>query len=292
MILVAGATGFLGREICRRLAAAGKNVRGLVRTTSDPLVVAQLAEFGVETADGDLRDPASLDRACRGVAAVISTVSTTRSRQEGDSIEATDLQGQLNLVDAARRAGVSRFVYTSYSGQIDSDDPLTLAKRTVEDRVRRSGITYTILRPSYFIEVWLSPALGFDHPNAKATIYGSGDAKISWISLGDVAEFAVRSLDEPAAANATLELGGPDALSPREVVRIFEKASGRAFEVQLVPEEALRAQHDAATDSLQRAFTALMLNYAKGDPIPMERTLRSFPLTMRSVPNYARGVVS
>jgi uncharacterized protein YbjT (DUF2867 family) len=291
MILVAGSTGFLGREICRRLAESGEPVRGLVRTTSDPETVGYLRGLGVEIVVGDLKDRSSLDAACDGVRAVVSTATTTRSRQEDDSIEASDQKGQLNLVEAAREAGVSRIVYLSFSGNIGGDDPLTRAKRAVEEAVVRSGITYTILRPSYFMEVWIGPHLGFDYVNGRVTLYGSGDRPLSWISLSDVAEFAVRCLNEPAAENETLELGGPDAISPREVVRMFEEESGRKFEIQLVSEDALRAQRDAATDSLQRSFAALMLGYAAGDAIPMEETLRTFPIRLHSVRDYARAAL-
>lgn len=291
MILVAGATGFLGGEICRRLTEQGRDVRGLVRPTSDPEALAQLRGRGVETVEGDVRDPASLERACRDASAVISTITVTRTRQEGDSIEVTDLQGQLDLVDAARSAGVERFVYISYSGRIGTDDPLTRAKRGVEEHLRSSGMGYTILRPSFFMEVWLSPALGFDHPNARATVYGSGERPISWISLSDVAAFAVESLENPAGRNAVIELGGPEALSPHQVVRIFEEVSGRKFQVEHVPEELLRAQGAAATDSLQRAFAALMLAYAAGDEIPMSGTLRRLPLRLHSVHEYAQQVM-
>src|SRR5690606_27828657 len=122
MLFVAGSTGFLGREICRRLAAEGKAVRGLVRATSDPEVVSLLREWQVEPVQGDLADRAALDAACRGAEAVISTASATRSRQPGEDIESTDLRGQQNLVAAARDAGVSRFVYVSFSGGIGADD--------------------------------------------------------------------------------------------------------------------------------------------------------------------------
>lgn len=292
MILVSGSTGFLGREICRRLAARGHAVRGLVRSTSDPDAVAQLRASGVETVEGDLKDPSSLDRACRGVEAVVSTATATRTRQEGDSLETADRDGQLALVDAAREAGVQRFVFVSLSGGIGSGDPLTRAKRAVEERVRESGMTYTILRPTCFMEVWLGPALGFDYPNARATLYGGGDAGVSWISLGDVAEFAALALENPAASDAILELGGPEALSQREVVRVFEEAGGRSFELQVVPEEALRAQLAAAADPLQEAFAALMLSVAAGDPVPMEETLRSYPVRLRSVREYARDALA
>lgn len=291
MLLVVGATGFLGREICRRLAAEGHAVRGLTRATSDPDVVALLREWSVAPVQGDLKDRDSLDAACRGADAVISTASATRTRQAGDSIESADLQGQLDLIEAARGAGVSRFVYVSFSGGIGADDPLTHAKRTVEQRLRESGMAWTILRPTYFMEAWLSPALGFDYPNATATIYGSGENGISWISLADVAAFAVLCLGGPVSRNATIELGGPEALSLREVVRVFEEEVGQPFEIRQVTEEVLQAQQAAAPSSLERAFAALMLGCAKGDAIAMDATLRKFPLRLRTVREYAQQVL-
>src|SRR2546426_8668333 len=138
-------------------------------------------------------------------------------------------------------------------------------------------MTYTILRPTFFTEVWLSPALGFDAPNAKAQIYGGGQNQISWISFQDVAQFAVAALDNDQARNAVIELGGPEALSPLDVVRLAEQVTRQRFAVQHVPEEALRAQHAAATDPLQQSFAALMLYYARGGVIDMQATLRAFP---------------
>jgi uncharacterized protein YbjT (DUF2867 family) len=73
----------------------------------------------------------------------------------------------------------------------------------------------------FFEEVWLSPALGFDAANAKARVYGSGENKIRWISYLDVAAIAAACVDNPAVRNKTIQLGGPEALSPLETVRIF-----------------------------------------------------------------------
>ena len=292
MILVAGATGFLGGEICRRLVESGESVRGLVRTTSHSASVDRLRTLGIDTVVGDLRDRRSLDAACRGAQTVVSTVTTTRSRQEGDSIETTDEAGQLTLVDAARDAGVERFVFVSYSRHFDDGGPLTHAKRAVERRLAESGMTYTVLRPSYFMEVWLSPHVGFDFTNRKAVVYGAGDARISFISLGDVAEFAVRSARSQDVASTTIELGGPGAVSPHEAVRIFEEIGGAPFEVQHVPEEALRARFTAATDSLEKSFAGLMLDYARGDEIPMQETLGRMPVQLMSVRDYATSVLN
>jgi uncharacterized protein YbjT (DUF2867 family) len=289
MILVAGATGYAGREICRRLTAEGRTVRGLVRRTSDRDTVRQLEEWGVEIAIGDVRDPASLRAACQGAQAVVSTVTTTRSRQEGDSLDASDGQGQIDLVRAARDAGVRRFVLVSFTGRIASDDPLTRAKRAAEAAMRESGMNFTILRPGIFLESWLSPALGFDYVAGRVTLYGDGTRPISWISVSDVVEYAVRSLKHPAAKDAVLELGGPEALSPLEAVRIFEEVSGRGFAVQMVPEAALRAQFEGAQDPLQRAFAALMLAYASGCEIPPNHDLGG-DLPKGTVREYARAV--
>jgi NADH dehydrogenase len=291
MILVVGATGLVGGEVCRRLAARGIPARALVRATSDPAKVEALRSLGLDLVQGDLRDPASLTDACRGVSAVISTISSMPFAYEAgvNDITTTDMEGSLHLVDAARAAGVQHFVYTSFSGNIDLDFPLRNAKRTVEAYLKLSGMTYTILRPSYFMEVWLSPAVGFDAANAKATIYGDGSNPISWIALGDVAEFAVRSLDNPAARNAILELGGPAALTPRQVVGIYERVLGRPFETVHVPAEALASQQSAATDPMQQSFTGLMRCYASGDAIDIRPTLRDFPVTLTAVDEHAEA---
>lgn len=288
MTLVVGATGLLGSEICRLLAAAGKPFRALVRPTSDKIKVAQLQSLGAEIAPGDLRDRSSLESACKGVNAVISTASATISRQEGDSIQTVDLEGQLSLIDAAKAAGVSQFILVSLSPSA-IEFPLQAAKRAVEEHLKQSHLRYTILQPTCFMEVWLGPALGFDAANAKAQIYGSGQNTISWISYRDVAKFATESLDNPAARNAVIELGGPESLSPLEVVRIFEQVQGRAFEIQHVPDEALLEQKKAAGDPLEESFAGLMLYYSAGNVIDMRETLQKFPVQLTSVKDYAQA---
>ena len=100
----------------------------------------------------------------------------------------------------------------------------------------------------------------------------------------------MQSLLVPAARNATLELGGPEALTPLQVVKLFEEALGRTFAVQFVPADALEAQQAAATDPMQQSFSGLMRCYAAGDPIDMRATLKSFPVTLTSVREYAGRV--
>ena len=286
-VLVAGATGFLGCEICRQLSEKKNKVKGLVRSTSDANKVTQLKALGVEIVVGDLKDKPSLEHALRGVSAIISTVSSTLSRQEGDSIQSVDDEGQNNLIDAAISANIKQYVYVSFC-DMPGKFPLQNAKRKVEKHLVESGLSYTILQPTYFMDVWLSPALGFDYPNTKATIYGEGKNKVSWIAIKDVASFAVASLDNAAAKHRIIELGGPEALSPIEVVHIFETNKGKKFELQFVTEETLSGQKDEAQDPLSASFAALMLGVAKGSEIDMKQTSAVFPIQLTSVNEYAK----
>ena len=291
MVLVVGATGFLGTEICRELVNRDYSVNGMVRSSSDPKRVRGLKDIGVTTVEGDLKDAPSVRAALEDVDDVVSTATATRSRSDGDGIESVDTDGQSALIQAAADAGVKRFVLISVTGNIRSEDPLTSGKRHAEHALIDSGMTYTILRPCFFMEAWLSSSLGFDYANGRVQIFGSGDQKISWISLSDVARFAAEVLENPSAENAVIELGGPDALSPNEVVEIFERKSGRSFEIVRVPEEALQVQSDMAEDSMSRTFAALSLGYAKGDVIPMESTLETYPMDLVSVEDYAASVL-
>jgi uncharacterized protein YbjT (DUF2867 family) len=286
-VLVVGSTGFLGMEICRQLVQAGKNVKALVRSSADPAKVKTLQKLGVETREGDLKNTASIKKAIDGVGAIISTASSTLSRQEGDSIDSVDKNGQLNLVQIARNGGVKQFIFISVY-PMAQESPLQRAKRKVENELFESKMNYTILQSGYFMEVWFGPAVGFDFPNSKVAIYGEGKNKLSWISLMDVAAIAVASLDNEAARNSVFQLGGPEALSPLEVVRIFEKHAGSEFVIEHVPVAALQAQKTSAADSLSESFAALMLNYAEGDNININEIRKVYPFRLTSVMDYVQ----
>ncbi|HUK17306.1 MAG TPA: SDR family oxidoreductase [Bryobacteraceae bacterium] len=289
MILVVGATGLVGVEVCQRLMRRGEPVRALVRETSSKEKVEALRSSGVELCVGDLKDPQSIVAACRGVNAVISTASSTLTRQPGDSIQSVDAAGQLNLVNAAKDANVGRFLFVSFRRTPGISFPLGDAKAQVENAV--ASLNFTVIQASWFMEVWLGPALGFDYANAAARIYGPGTSPISWVSFRDVAEMCAIAIRHPAAQRKTIEFGGPEALSPLEVVARFERIAGRPFRLEHVPEAALRAQFEGATDSLQKSFAALMLGYLHGDAMNMAPVVETFGIKLTSVNEYARGVL-
>ena len=290
MVLVVGATGLLGSAVCQKLVERGERVRALVRESSSQEKVNALKSSGAELVYGDLKDFGSIEAACRGVDAVISTASSTLSRQPGDSIESVDGVGQVNLVKTIKNAGIDRFVFVSFQRPSGISSPLAEAKKQVEDAI--SELNYTVVQASWFMEVWLSPALGFDYVNGTARIYGTGKNPISWVSFRDVAEMCVVGLHHPAASRRAIQFGGPEALSPLDVVTRFEQISGRPFTLDHVPESALHAQFDTATDPMQKSFAALMLGYARGDVMDMTWVLDTFAVKLTSVNDYAHSVLA
>jgi uncharacterized protein YbjT (DUF2867 family) len=290
MILVVGATGLLGTEICRRLALSGKQVRALVRPTSAPEKIAILRALGVELFEGDLKRRATLDPACAGATAVISTASATLSRGQGDSIETVDLQGHINLVDAAKSSAVKHFVLVSAHFPPDLEFPLQKAKHAAEAHLRAAGMTWTVLQPTMFMEIWFSPALGFDYHAGRVVVYGSGTNATSYISYKDVATFAILALENQRAHNATLALGGPRPVSQVRAIRVFESMVGITFARRHIPEDELRAQFQAATDPTEKSFAGLKLLCARGDVIEMGQLADYFGIELTGVRDYAHEV--
>lgn len=283
MILVVGSTGFLGSNVVQRLTASGKSVRALVRASSDPAKRAQLEASGATLVEGDLKDLASLRRACAGATTVISTASATISRGGGDNLETVDRNGQMQLVEAAEGAGVRHFIYVSFSGNNTDVFPLSEAKRGVEKRLREGRIPYTIVRSSYFMEVWLSPMMGFDPAGGTVRIYGSGDQPMSMISVPDVGAYVAGCVDNPAVENQTIELGGPEATTYNAIAGLYEKALGKPIAREHVPLEVLEAQFRGASDPIEKTFAALMLGAARGDAIDVGPALQKVPIPLTPV---------
>jgi uncharacterized protein YbjT (DUF2867 family) len=293
MILVAGSTGVLGSEICRRLIARGEQVRALVRATSAADKVAALQAAGAQIVRGDLKDRASLDAACAGVDAVVSSVSMVLTAQPGDSFDVTDGAGNMALVDAARAARVRRFVFVSFDNGPMPDSPLGRAKAAVEAHLKTSGMEYTILQPGLFMESWLGPMLFCDTVAGTAKVYGNGDKPITYVAVGDVAEVAAQSVRSAAARNAVIPFGGPEGVSQRDAVRIFEAALGKPLDVTAIPEAALEEQWRSAPDPLNKAFAALMLGVSRGAGIVAGPPTDKFSLgTMKTVREFAASRVA
>ena len=233
MILVVGASGRLGGRITQRLLGTGKPVRILAR--QNPAYQA-LVDSGAQPVTGDLKDRASLEIACQGVDTVITT-ATAAERGEPDNSESVDLHGVSSLIEVARAAHVDHFIYISFSGaNPTSPNPLFKAKSQNEQRLRESGMVYTILTPHLYMDVWLGLSVGIPlQAGQPVTLVGKGDHKHSFIAIQDVAAFAVAAIHHPQALNQQLLLGGPEPLSTVDMVSRVGKVLGRQLPVNFVP---------------------------------------------------------
>ncbi|HMI84778.1 MAG TPA: SDR family oxidoreductase [Polyangiaceae bacterium] len=291
-VLVVGATGLLGTNVCKRLTERGHTVVGLVRSGSPKQ--AELRKIGVEVRFGDLLDAASLDAGCAGVEGVIATATAIVSKGSGNSLAAVDGKGYTALIAAAKRASVKRFVFISVSPTCSQDVPLIAMKRATERAIRESGMKWTILQPSNFMEIWLGPSLGWDLKAGKAQIFGKGEAPISWISLEDVGAYAVAALDSPSAENQTIPLGGPEVLTVSAALKTVESTLGKTFKVTRLPgfvpkiASALLRPLNPKLSSLM----ALGVQSLTGDVIDQtkQRSIVDVPLT--SIEQYVRKAVS
>ena len=236
MILVAGGTSHLGLELVSSLTARGLTVRVLTR---DPDHARKLLGAAPEVAAGDVRDPASLQRALTGVDSVISAI--TGFGPGGAGPRAVDYEGNLNLIRAAEAAGVLRFVMLSIHGA-SPDNPMHLhrMKHLAEAALRDSSLDWTIVRPTVFMELWIAIVGDPILKSGKTTIFGRGDNPVNFVSVRDVASVVALALTQRATSRQTIDVGGPDNLSFRQLVGLFESASGRTASVRHVPMPVMR----------------------------------------------------
>lgn len=233
MILIVGASGFLGHETAKLLLSQGQQVRLLVRT---PAKVDDLKQMGAEIMQGDLIDPPSLQRACKGVERVLVAAHSILGKGKYKS-EAVDDTGHRALIDAAKAAGVSHFVYISIQGA-SAGHPVDFfrTKYYVEEYLRKSGLSYTILRPTAFME-WHAHIFNGKSilENGKTSLIGKGTKPRNFIAVCDAAQFAVLALTDPRLKNRTLEIGGPGNFNNNQVSEMYGKLAGLTPKVSHMP---------------------------------------------------------
>jgi uncharacterized protein YbjT (DUF2867 family) len=211
-VLVTGGTGFVGPHVVHALRARDLPVRALVR---DPKHASRLQAWGVDLAQGDVNDPASLRSAFAGVEVVVHLVAVIKGSRA--DFERIMVQGTRNVVAAAQEAGVRRFVLASALGldeRARAAVPYFAAKWEMERTLEASGLERVIFRPSFIFgkDGGVLPTFIRLARLAPVTpIVGPGTQRLQPIWVEDVAEYFAHAVDLPAAANRTFELGGPDA---------------------------------------------------------------------------------
>jgi uncharacterized protein YbjT (DUF2867 family) len=234
-VLVTGGTGFVGPKVVQALRAKGHDVRALVRR---PDRATQLAAWGAELVSGDVTDPASLRAAVDGCTHVVHLVAILKGSPA--DFHRVMTQGTKDLIAASKAAGVERFVLMSALGtseQTKDTIPYFASKWATEQETVRSGLEYTIFRPSFVFgrggalplfvkQVRYSPVV---------TVIGSGLQRIQPIWVEDVAEYFARGVDHPQAANRSFEIGGPDIVTWNELYLRIAKVIGKRRRLLHIP---------------------------------------------------------
>lgn len=226
-VLVVGATGKVGRLVVDNLLARGKEVRALVRPTSD---ASALESAGVEISRGDMLDPGSLARAMSGVDSLVTTAIGYSKRKKGDGAD-TDVIGNRNLVDAAGRAGIRRFVLTSI---LTADQTPEVAhfwhKKLAEDYLAERGVPFVALRPGAFFEQFASAL-----DKGRMSWFGSVDTPLTFVLTDDLARYLAEAVDAPGVDGETIDIGWDRAVSATSTAKILGELLGREVRVRTVP---------------------------------------------------------
>jgi uncharacterized protein YbjT (DUF2867 family) len=228
VILVTGATGFIGPKVVHALRAAGHDVRALVRERARGRT---LEASGAELVQGDVTNPDSLRAAATGTDTVVHLVAIRQGRPE--QFQRVMVQGTRNLIAAAQEAGAKRFVLMSALGTDESTKDLVPyygAKWQQEQDVQAAGIPHVIFRPSFVFgrEGGILPTFARLAKLTPATpIVGSGKQRIQPIWVDDVAAYFAKAVDLDAATNRVFELGGPDAVSWNEFWARLKRVLGQ-----------------------------------------------------------------
>lgn len=226
-VLVAGSTGYLGGFVCRALKARGHFVRALARS---PEKLVPLRDSLDEIVEAEVTRPETLEHVCDGIDAVLSSVGITRQK-DGLTFRDVDYQGNKNLLDAALRAGVRKFVYVSaVNGARLRHLDIVDAHEAFVDELEASGLAHTVVRPTgYFSD--MSEVLDMAR-RGKVWLIGSGTNRVNPIHGADL---AIVCADAIESRESEIAVGGPQTMTWREVAKLAFEVLGRPEKVTCIP---------------------------------------------------------
>ena len=223
MILVTGASGNVGKTVLQEVVKSGAKHRAMYRSAAE----AAKAPAGTETVIADFAKPETLGAALRGVESVYLVCSPIPELVQLES----------NMIDACVAAGVKHVVQNSALGAEDYDKSFPGWHRKVEDKLKETLLTWTILRPNSFhqnVVAFYAPTI-----RTQGVFYSSmRDAKNSFIDVRDIAVVAARSLAGGEHAGKIYELNGPEAINYAELARKISKAAGHEVKYVDIPMDA------------------------------------------------------
>jgi len=241
VILVTGASGFVGRHMLNRLAADGRPLRAMIRERSTAHIPG-----GVEVVGSDLTRPDSLPEAVRGIQVIVHCAAIAADRKETltATYDAVNRLGTEHLVAAAREAGVRRLVVMSGLGTFEAPPGTYVATRWgLESAVRSSGIPYVILQPSVLFgerAPFVSPLARRARPPLTPLL--GGDVRFQPLWIRDVVRCLVQAIDDDALTGRSYPLGGAEQLTMREIMQTIGKGLGKSVLLVPLPMWAARVQ--------------------------------------------------
>jgi NADH dehydrogenase len=216
VILVAGGTGRLGHEVVRRLTDRGEPVRVLTRDPGRGGLPP-----GTEVATGDVRDPRTLTAALREVRTVVSAIHGFLGPR-GVSPGTVDEAGNRSLVVAARAVGSDVVLVSVVGAAPDSPFELFRAKYAAEQHLRASGVEWTVVRSSAFLETWLDVLRGTAARSGRPVVFGRGDNPVNFVPVNDVAAAVVAAVLDRSTRGQVLEVEGAEDLT---LVQLAERVT-------------------------------------------------------------------
>lgn len=231
-ILVTGASGHFGALVLTHLTGTyGYPANLIIATSRNPEGLAHWAELGVEVRGADFNEPANLAEAFKGAEKLL-LVSTDSTDNEAR------LNSHLHAIDAAKAAGVSHIFYTSMPQPENSLVSFSHVHLETENAIKASGLTYTILRNSWYFENLLGAIPG---ALASGTLYtAAGSGTISYLSRSDLAKAAAAALVATSGVdNVTFTLTGKQSLTITEVASQVSELIGKPIQVVQVPPEGI-----------------------------------------------------
>jgi len=277
MILVAGGTGFLGRHIVQALAAHRFAVRILTRHPERALELGQK-----ETVAGDVTRPDSLLDAVRDCRAVVMAAQFTghpiEKPRRGRSYDAVDRAGTEALLHAARGAGVERFLYISGAGVGQGrPEPWFAAKERAEAAVLESGLSFVNLRASWSYgegDRALNRIARIARFSPIVPVLGWNRQKVMPVWAGDVGEAVARAFERDEAWNRTFEIGGPEVLTMRHVVRTLMNVLGKRRLLVPLPKPIAKLATAPLMLLPNPPLTPRAVDFATGDAMVDDASLR------------------
>jgi uncharacterized protein YbjT (DUF2867 family) len=257
----------------------------------------ELEQRGADIFIGDLQQEEDIQKACEGVDYVISAHGTNASTQGGT--EAIDYRANIRLIDAAKMAGVKHFVFISVLG-VDrgyEDAPVFKAKWAVEQYLKKSGLNYTILRPSGFASNLLPLAERFQQTGIYLLI-GDTKTRTSIVSTDDLARIAVESATNPEAQNQIFSVGGPEVLERIDIAQIFGRVFNRepiVLNPPLFLLDGLRAGVGLINPEVQKSLgtlRTLLANEFFVTQAEVERLESTFGFKLETLESFIRRYLS